>query len=44
MFGGFMETYKIVIAYIEMAVDIIKVFSGYKSLFVRLGYIYRCIV
>jgi len=32
MFGGFMETYKIVIAYIEMEVDIFKqiqVFSGY---------------
>jgi len=37
------ETYKIVIAYTEMEIDIIKqtlTFSCYKSLFVRLGHIH----
>jgi len=46
IYGNFTETYRIVIAYTEMDIDIIKqshVFYGYKSLFVSLGHKYRII-
>ena len=43
IYGNFTETYRIVIAYTEMEIDIIKqtcVLFGYKSLFVRPGHIF----
>ena len=42
MYGDFTATYRIVTAYTEMEIHIIKqthVFSGYKPHFVRLGHI-----